>query len=509
MTVVETTAPAVNPQFSRDPRDLVDPRTRGLLDRGQGLRRRGWLMRRMLLAGDLIGLISAFAIAHVFLASHAGGSGGFSDSSEILLFAASLPGWIVVAKLYSLYDRDDSRADHSTVDEFLAVFHFLTVCTWLFFAFMWVSGVGDPDLSKLIGFWAIGIAFVSIGRAAARALCRRSVSFLQNTIIVGAGDVGQLVARKFLQHPEYGINLVGFIDALPKERNDDLGHLTDLGTISDLPDLVELLDVERVVIAFSNESHDQMLELVRSLKDLDVQIDIVPRLFEIVGPGVEMHTVEGLPLVGLRSLKLSRSSRFLKRSLDLFFASLALVVLSPLLLVVALLIKLDSRGPVLFRQVRQGCKEETFRIFKFRTMNIDAEEQKEGVAHLNMHRRNGGDDRMFKIRQDPRITRVGGFLRRYSLDELPQLLNVVRGEMSLVGPRPLILEEDRFVREWARERLAIKPGVTGPWQVLGRNHIPFGEMVRLDYLYVTNWSMANDLKWLFRTVPALLRTEAY
>ena len=154
-----------------------------------------------------------------------------------------------------------------------------------------------------------------------------------------------------------------------------------------------------------------------------------------------------------------------------------------------------------------GCEEQTFRIFKFRTMTADADERKAEVAHLNQHLQNGGDPRMFKIPNDPRMTRVGRFLRRYSLDELPQLINVFRGEMSLVGPRPLILDEDRHVEKWARQRLNLKPGITGPWQVIGRTEIPFEEMVRIDYLYVTGWSLFGDLRLLFRTVPIVFRSQ--
>jgi lipopolysaccharide/colanic/teichoic acid biosynthesis glycosyltransferase len=158
---------------------------------------------------------------------------------------------------------------------------------------------------------------------------------------------------------------------------------------------------------------------------------------------------------------------------------------------------------VFFRQLRMGCNGRTFRIWKFRTMTADADERKQEVAHLNQHLQNGGDPRMFKIPDDPRVTRVGRWLRRYSVDELPQLFNVLRGQMSLVGPRPLILDEDQHVREWARQRLNLKPGITGPWQVLGRSGIPFDEMVKLDYLYVTGWSPFNDLKLILRTVPVV------
>ena len=187
--------------------------------------------------------------------------------------------------------------------------------------------------------------------------------------------MGQLIAKKYLNHPEYGINLVGFVDAEPKARREDLGHLTLLGTPAELPSLIGLFDVERVVIAFSRDAHEETLDLIRRLKDLDVQVDVVPRLYEIVGPGVGFHTVEGLPLMGLAPPRLSRSSRLLKRAMDLALTLPGLVVISPLLLAIAIAIKLeDRRGPVFFRQVRMGANG-TFRIWKFRTMWVDADER--------------------------------------------------------------------------------------------------------------------------------------
>jgi exopolysaccharide biosynthesis polyprenyl glycosylphosphotransferase len=368
-----------------------------------------------------------------------------------------------------------------------------------------LSDVAHPSAQKLVIFWAFAIAFVCVGRAGARTLARRNAAYVQNTVIVGAGEVGQLFARKLLIHPEYGMNLVGFVDAEPKERREGLEHLALLGDTERLPAIIRFLDVERVIVAFSNDSHEETLESLRSLKDLDVQIDIVPRLFEFVGQGVEVHTVEGLPLIGLPPLRLSRSSRLVKRTTDLALTIPALVFLAPLLALLALMIKLDSPGPVFFRQIRIGAAGRTFRIFKFRSMHADADERKPDVAHLNRHLAPGGDPRMFKIVDDPRVTRVGKLLRRFCLDELPQLLNVLVGEMSLVGPRPLILDEDRHVERWARQRLNLKPGVTGPWQVLGRSEIPFEEMVRLDYLYVTRWSLMGDLRLIALTIPALFR----
>jgi exopolysaccharide biosynthesis polyprenyl glycosylphosphotransferase len=488
----------------------VDERTLEIVDRRRRtavIKGRGWLIRRMLLAADVIGISLAFFFAQLVLGPGASAK-GIALGTEYLLFLSTLPGWVVLAKLYGLYDRDEERTDHSTADDLVGVLHMLTLGAWLFFAGAWLTGLADPKLAKVALFWLLAITIVTLLRGLARAYCRRNPAYLQNTVIVGAGDVGQTVARKVLNHPEYGINLVGFVDSEPRERRDDLEHLTILGRPESLPALVRLLEVERVIVAFSNDSHEESLDLIRLLKDLQVQVDVVPRLYELVSPGAGIHTVEGLPLVGLPPLQLSRSSRLLKRALDVAVAAVGLVVLSPFLVLIAVLIKLTSPGPVFFRQVRMGAHDRTFRIFKFRTMHADADERKAEVAHLNMHAQSGGDPRMFKIPDDPRATRVGRFLRRFSLDELPQLLNVIKGDMTLVGPRPLILDEDDEISSaWARRRLDLKPGITGLWQVLGRSAIPFEEMVKLDYLYVTTWSLANDIRLMFRTFPALLRGE--
>jgi lipopolysaccharide/colanic/teichoic acid biosynthesis glycosyltransferase len=210
-----------------------------------------------------------------------------------------------------------------------------------------------------------------------------------------------------------------------------------------------------------------------------------------------------MTLLGLRPLMRTRSTRALKRAIDIAGAAVGLLALAPLLAVVALAVRLGSPGPVLFSQPRVGRGNEVFRMLKFRTMVVEAESLKPALAERNEMA--GG--RMFKMRDDPRVTRVGRFLRRASLDELPQLWNVLRGEMSLVGPRPLVPDEDGHVLGWHRARLDLMPGLTGPWQVMGRNQIPFDEMVKLDYLYVTEWSLWNDLKLILRTLPVMLRRQ--
>jgi exopolysaccharide biosynthesis polyprenyl glycosylphosphotransferase len=474
-------------------------------------RRRGWLVRRVLVAADAIGFTVAFIAAQLAFDPRGRPAAAFDaiePLSELGLFVLTLPIWIVMARLYGLYDRDEQRTHHTTADDLVGVFHLVAVGAFVLLAAATLTGVADPYFPKVLTFCAFAIGFVTLARTIGRALSRRHTAFLQNAVIVGAGEVGQIVARKLVQHPEYGINLVGFVDTDPKERAEDLEHVALLGSPADLPRIVGELDVERVVIAFSGDSHEEGLDLIRSLKNLWVQVDVVPRLFEIVGPNAAVHDVEGLPLIGLPPFSLSRTSRMLKRGMDVVFSLVGLVLLAPVFAVIAVLIRLDSPGPVFFRQYRIGFGQKTFRIYKFRTMVADADDRKAEVAHLNKHGRRGGDPRMFKIAGDPRVTRVGRFLRRFSLDELPQLINVLRAEMTLVGPRPLIPDEDRHVEGWGRKRLDLKPGMTGAWQILGRNEIPFGEMVKLDYLYVTTWSLTNDLLLLVRTLPLVFKGEA-
>jgi exopolysaccharide biosynthesis polyprenyl glycosylphosphotransferase len=463
-------------------------------------RRRNWLLHRALAAADTVGLLVAFLVAMGLFQGHAG---SVALAGELALFVLLIPFWILLAKMHGLYDQDDERTDHSTVDDITGVFNVITIGTWLFFLISQALDSVNPALERLVVFWLLAIALVPLSRSIARALCRRSAAYVQNTVVVGTGPVARHVARKILSHPESGLNLVGFIDRSPASTNGVLGRLPILGPPTQLRELVRDHGIERVVVSFTDDGPENTLTLVRGLRDLEVQIDIVPRLYEAVGANSTVHMIGGMPLVGLPQVGLSPSSRFLKRAFDLAGATFGLILLAPLFLAIAIAIKLDSRGPVFFRQLRRGERERTFRIYKFRTMVVDAELRKAELAHLNMHVED--DPRMFKIPNDPRLTRVGSFLRRTSLDELPQLINVLKGEMSLVGPRPLILEEDDHVLDWARKRLELRPGITGLWQVLGRSDIPFGEMTQLDYLYVTNWSLKEDIRLILLTLPSLRR----
>ena len=466
-------------------------------------RRPRWVRGAALAFSDVVATTLAFVAATATV-----GVSAADRTALVLLFAVWLPVWLIAFGVAGLYGRDDSRIDHGTLDELPDVARTIALLVASFLVLVWATGVAVPQVGVAFALWVIATAMVISVRALVRIPLRRHPAMRQKTLIVGAGTVGQLLGRKLSVHPEYGVELLGFVDAMPKARRDDLGDLTILAAPSDLERLVRELGVDRVIIAFSNDSAEQTMTIIRMLKDCEVHIDIVPRLFDVIPPTAVTHTIEGVPLIALQRLKLSRSTRILKRSLDLCVTIAVLIPLALVLAGVAIAVKVDSRGPVFFRQVRMGAGDRTFRIFKFRTMVDGADERKAQIAHLNRHAQPGGDPRMFKVVGDPRVTRVGGFLRRSSLDELPQLINVLRGEMSLIGPRPLILEEDGHVEDWGRRRLALKPGMTGLWQVSGRSSIPFEEMVKLDYLYVTNWSLANDCRLLLKTVPLVFRGDS-
>ena len=296
--------------------DLVaamDERSRTLLGRSD-LERRIRLVPRSLMIADLLGLSLAYLITTLFW----GAAGALGSTKEMVIFCATLPCWLVVAKLQGLYRADQERADHSTADDVVRVFYLVTIGVWVLLVASRLVGRTSPSIYALITFWAVAICCPAADADRSRVACaRRSRAYVQNTLILGAGEVGQLIARKLVKHPEYGLNVVGFIDRQPKARRGDLPeHLAILGGPERLAEAVKSLDVERVIIAFSNEPVDELLVLLRQLRAFPVQIDLVPRLFELVGPRVTVHSVEGLPLLGLPPNHASHVARALKRALD-------------------------------------------------------------------------------------------------------------------------------------------------------------------------------------------------
>jgi exopolysaccharide biosynthesis polyprenyl glycosylphosphotransferase len=449
-------------------------------------------VRWALVLADFLGLTTAAASA--YLLTH-GGIG-----YDPLLFA--IPAWAVLASFYGLYKRDRVGADNATLDEVWPIFNCVTVASFAVFATVQAVAPSSLHGGRVVAFWALAALAIPAYRSIARTLLRRQLALKQRAVVVGAGLVGQEIARKVLRQPSYGLDLVGFVDPNPLQLHDELEHLPVLGSTDDLAEILATNDIDHVVLAFTAD-HQAGLDVVRVCNEMGVQVDIVPRLFEVVGSRAAVYSLEGTPLLGLTPPVLGASHRLAKRAMDIIGAVFGLVVLSPLFLACAIAIRLNSDGPIFFRQVRIGRGQKPFTIIKFRTMVADAEERKAEVAHLNAHF-GLGDARMFKIPDDPRQTSIGRFLRKYSIDEFPQLWNVLMGQMSLVGPRPLIPTEHQFVNDWGLRRLDLTPGLTGLWQVCGRSEVTFSQMLVLDYLYVTNWSLWGDIKLILRTVPALM-----
>jgi exopolysaccharide biosynthesis polyprenyl glycosylphosphotransferase len=437
------------------------------------------LHRRLLAGADAIG--SSLALILVLALP--------GDAGPALPALAGIPLVVVLFKIAGLYDRDSLRLVHSTLDE-------------------------APLLAQLAGLYALGVtilqpvllqghlsglqiallwltAFVSIvgGRMFARWLAARRLP-VERCLVIGEPTRAQRIREKlYSSHAHAAV-----IATLPLEGDEER-----IGSPESVRRIVRELHIDRVVIAPITTETRGIVELIRIAKAIGVRVSVLPRMLEVVGSTVEMEDVDGLTVLGVRSFGLGRSSRLLKRAFDLVATTVGLLAVGPIIAAIAVAIRIDSKGPVFFRQVRVGRDGRHFRIYKFRSMVVDAEEQKERLRSLNEV-----GDGMFKISRDPRVTRVGGFLRRTSLDELPQLFNVMRGEMSLVGPRPLVTDEDALVLGLDRSRLHLTPGMTGPWQVLGAR-VPMQEMVGIDYQYVASWSLWLDLKLLLRTVRHVLR----
>jgi exopolysaccharide biosynthesis polyprenyl glycosylphosphotransferase len=456
----------------------------------------------ILAAGDLSAMVVAYIAAYIA----SDGLGSLPPVSApgwflISLAIAAGPLWLAVFTAYHLYENDNLRISIASFDEVRDLFHamlagslgFLILSQGVDFFFDWWVYTAVEALL----FITAALILVPVVRGSIRSWVFPRVMSPRRTLVVGGGDEARLVYRKLQGHPEYGLEVVGFL-AGGRESEDVPAPI--LGAADDIAHVVDEFEIDRVLLASSIASHEEMLDLVRSVRRPDVQVSIVPRYFEIFTSHATLDDIEGMPVVTLPPMRLGRSSRLLKRSFDLVISGVALLLLFPLLAAVAIAVKLDSPGPAVYRQPRRGRMGSTFRIAKFRTMAIGAEKQRSEVLHMNEV-----DGPLFKIKgKDPRVTRVGAFLRRTSLDELPQLWNVLKGEMSLVGPRPFVVYEADQITGWASRRLDMTPGITGLWQVLGRNDLPFEEMTKLDYLYVTNWSLWWDLKILCQTIPVVL-----
>jgi exopolysaccharide biosynthesis polyprenyl glycosylphosphotransferase len=468
--------------------------------------RRSVVVRRALAIADITGLTIAFVAAFA-ISSHGTPIGSARFTAEAALFILTLPLWLVFAKTLDLYARDDSRADHSTADETLGVVNLVTIGTWVVFISVWATDISHPQLARVIGFWALALSLVLLGRVIARAVTRKLPAYVQTSLIVGAGHVGQLVARKIQQHPEYGISVIGFVDENPRARRAEVTNLPMLGGLQDLSELVSRSAIDRVIVAFSGEADVRTMNLVRELRDQEVIVDVVPRLYELVGPRADIHLVEGLPLLTIPPARLPKTSLIVKRVIDVVGAAFLLLVTSPIFAVAAIRIRMESPGPIFFRQERLGIYRRRFTTLKFRTMKVDtdADEHREYIKNTMSADATMNTNGTYKLAREDAVTPFGRLLRRTSLDELPQLINVLRGDMSLVGPRPCIAYETEFFQPHHFDRFLVPQGITGLWQVTARANSTFGEALEMDVAYVRGWSLGLDLRLILRTPFSLFR----
>lgn len=412
----------------------------------------------------------------------------FSVSAGAVVAAVSVPLALFLFAMAGLYSRDELRLKHTTLDEA----PLLLQLTGLFV--LGVAIVHPPfPAGTLTGahvavLWMALFAAVLGGRVLARSVAQRIVPVESCVIIGDHRDADRI--RQRIATSQARTTVVDSVQG---------AELSSLGGPEAFLRRMRDLGVHRIIIAPNVTGPDAELELIRLAKAIGLRVSVLPRILGAVGSAVAFDEVEGMAMLGVPRFGLGRSSRFLKRAFDVVATAVGLVLLSPVIAAIALAIRLDSKGPIFFRQIRVGRHSQHFFMVKFRSMVTDADGRKGEISSLNV-----AGTGLFKAKDDPRVTRVGRFLRRSSLDELPQLFNVLRGEMSLVGPRPLVTDEDAQILGLDRSRLRFKPGMTGPWQLLG-SRVSLQEMVEIDYLYASNWSLWLDLKILLRTVRYVVR----
>jgi exopolysaccharide biosynthesis polyprenyl glycosylphosphotransferase len=489
------------PRKARAPAPPGPPRTgRGGAAARLGLsgvaeaKRRGSLLRRLLATGDWLTLLATLCI--VTAASPK------TDIGTLFWAAMFSPVWILVLKLHGLYDKDHRRIRHSTLDELSSLVSATALGTLALDGLLALSPVGPLAASSAI---AVGLG-AFLGSFASRAMIRFSWHRFAGAapgVVVGPPAAVEIVARRIATHPETRLRLVGYLSQ-PGEGEGDAAPegLPRLGALTEIARVAREQEVERVIVTKQEMSEPAAERLIEECKAAGLALTFLPQHFGLLGPGIELNRLAELPVLDFRFSDPPRSTVTIKRAMDLAIGGALLLLLSPLIALIALLILLDSGRPVLFRQRRAGRDGAPFTMIKFRTMVQGAEEQLRELVDLEKL-----DEPAFKLADDPRITRAGRLLRRFSLDELPQFLNVVKGDMSLVGPRP---EEEAVVAlydERQRLRLGVRPGVTGPMQVYGRGDLTFEERLAMERDYLDNISLAGDLAILLRTPAAIMRGE--
>jgi exopolysaccharide biosynthesis polyprenyl glycosylphosphotransferase len=454
-------------------------------------RDRDYGLRRALFVSDTLALLLALLFAL--------GLTGTAGQREVdaLLILPTIPAWFLLFRAYGLYQRPLRRFEPTHLDDFSSLFHSLLIGTlglWLWFKVLPVERLG---LREVIAFGVFAFLFTTTFRGAVRVIGLRIRGPERVLVIAPLADV-KILQRKFGNHPEYEMEVVSAMTAAGEghegldlqicENFDDVGHQ------------LRAAEVDHLMVQLNQEliSQEEIAELMRTCHRARIRFGTFPREKSLLPPGVDVNHVEGTGFLSYHPPVLSRSSMIIKRAMDLAIAIPLLILLAIPMAVIGIAIKLGDGGDVFFSQTRVGRDSHRFQLLKFRTMVPDADALVGELMDKSL------DPDWLVMEEDPRVTSVGRFLRRSSLDELPQLWNVVRGDMSLVGPRPLPVRDDEAVRGWGRHRLDCIPGVTGYWQVLGRNNIPFREMVEIDYAYATSWSFWGDVKLLVKTVPVVL-----
>jgi exopolysaccharide biosynthesis polyprenyl glycosylphosphotransferase len=455
--------------------------------------RKDALRRRLLFTADLLAIL--IAVGAMTLVE------GTTDPLWVL---PTLPLWVLAAKIEGLYDADHPRIWHLTTDEAPAIFHWITlsVAGSLFF----IRALPDETirLESAFTFYVVALAAAFLLRSAARAIWRRRVP-PEKALVLGHGKLADAVSRKLALEPGHHLSVLEYSAAQEHEAANGNGsrhgelNVEELSK-EDLDFLLEEAGIERVVLALPELDESTLARVVSSCRATGVKLSVMPPMRAMLGTAVQLNHIAEMPVIEYGTWGTSPSTMAMKRAVDVVLSAAGIVILTPLMLLIAIAIRLTSRGPALFRQVRAGRDAKPFKILKFRTMCHDAEERISEVISPDEL-----SEPMFKLRQDPRVTKVGRILRRTSLDELPQLINVLRGDMSLVGPRPEELWLVERYGETQRFRLQMRPGLTGPMQVHGRGELNFQERLAVEREYVENYSIRKDLKILLRTVSIIWR----
>src|SRR4051794_4319987 len=418
------------------------------------------------------------------------------QTEDLISFA-----FLVCGLLFARSGLYASRAQRPGLTRIVAGL-FQTTVVALIFAL--VNGLDFNSYYIFYGSLFFAVAYIGLFRYAYEATTGavlRAAEYRRRAVLAGTGEHIDAVAHALSSSSDTPINVMGFVSLTERPAN----GLRSLGSLSDIASVIAVHKIDEVIIADPAFPEQEAIELVDVCHQRGVTVRIAPSTMEILVHRAEFVPGQSVPLFELRPPVFEGFDYLLKRSFDLIGASVILMLLSPLLLACAAAIKLTSRGPVLYRSIRPGIGGVPFACFKFRTMYRDADERQADLESLNE-----ASGPLFKIRQDPRLTPVGRLLRRYSLDELPQLVNVLRGQMSLVGPRPLPLRDYEQLEDWHRKRYLVLPGITGLWQVSGRSELDFDDLVRLDFLYLERWSIGLDLSILLKTIPAVfLRRGAF